>query len=256
MDLQVGLIFAVGAMAGSFLNVCIYRLPRGESVVRPRSHCPKCRKPVPFWLNIPIISFILLRGRCRSCRSAIGFTYPLVELLGGGLLLLVWTSYGLSWTFLHYSILVLLLVPITFIDLDTKLILNVLTLPGIVVGFLAALTLDSISVVDALAGMLVGGGFLWMIGLVGKALFKKESMGGGDIKLGAMIGVFVGPKVLVALSLAFFLAFPVILVGFTLKSLRRDSVLPFGPFISLGAVLVICFEESIYRLYFQLLATS
>ncbi len=253
MDPQTGIVFLFGTFIGSFLNVCIYRLPRGESVVSPGSRCHSCKQPIPLWHNIPVVSYLVLRGKCRTCKAAIGFTYPVVEILTGVLLVLVWWHYGPTSSFLHYSLLVLLLLPISFIDLDTKLILNVLTLPGIGLGFTLAFVLGHISPIQAMQGLFVGGGFLWFVGMVGQWLFKKESMGGGDVKLGAMIGVFIGPEVLVALFLSFFLAFPVILVGFGTRRLSVGSTVPFGPFISLATVVVICFGETLYTQYLKLI---
>jgi len=177
----------------------------------------------------------------------------LIEVLTGLTLVLVWLHYGLTVAFLQYSLLVLFLLPISFIDMNTKLILNVLTVPGIGVGFLLAFTVRNISPGQAATGLLLGGGFLWFVGWIGQLLFKKESMGGGDIKLGAMIGVFLGPEVVVALFLAFFLALPVILVGFGTRRLRMGSTLPFGPFISLATIVIVCFGDVIYTQYMKLL---
>lgn len=239
-------------LLGSFLNVCIYRLPRKQSVVWPGSHCGTCKKPVRAWQNIPIISYLFLRGRCGQCKAAIPFTYPMVELITGVLLVWIWQQHGTSWSFMHYSLLVMLLVPISFIDLDTQLILNVLTFPGMLLGLGMSLLTVDISFGQAIAGLLMGGGFLYAIGLTGQMLFKQESMGGGDIKLGAMIGTFMGPQVLIALFLAFVLALPVIAVGMGTHRLKLGSKLPFGPFISLGTVVIICFGPALYSLYFRL----
>lgn len=250
--LQMVLVFFSGAILGSFLNVCIYRLPRKESILSPGSHCPKCKHAIPFLLNIPILSYCILRGRCKYCQHCIPALYPAVEILSGALLLLVWWHYGFGLSFVHYSILILLLVPISFIDLDTKLILNVLTLPGIVIGVISAILLNETSVLQAVAGLFTGGGFLWLVAILGKLFFKKDSMGGGDIKLAAMIGAFLGPEVLIALLLAFFLAFAVIVVGLSFKRLEPDATIPFGPFISLATVIMVCFGEVLYQQYFQI----
>lgn len=249
----VGFIFLFGAVFGSFLNVCIYRLPRKESIVWPGSYCPACKRSIPLWQNIPILSYLFLAGKCKNCKEKIPIIYPVVEILTGVLLIVLWQHYGLTRPFFHYSILVLFLLPISFIDLDTKLILNVLTFPGIIMGLLLAVFTQQISIFQALSGLFLGGGFLWSIGLIGKYVFKQESMGGGDIKLGAMIGVFLGPKVLIALILAFFLAFPVIAIALGTKRLKIDSTLPFGPFISLGAVVLVCYGQSLFQQYLNLI---
>lgn len=242
-------IFLIGLIFGSFLNVCIYRLPKKQSIVWPGSHCPSCKAAIPLWQNIPVLSYIFLVGKCTNCKFRIPFIYPFVEILTGVLLVVVWQHYGLTLSFLHYSILVLFLLPISFIDLDTKLILNVLTFPGIIIGLPSAIFLNQIPILSAVSGLLLGGGFLWCVGLFGNSIFKQESMGGGDIKLGAMIGVFLGPKVLIALFLAFFLALPVIVIGLSTKRLKAGSTVPFGPFISLGAVIIVCYGQALLHQY-------
>ncbi len=249
MNIQMPLIFLFGLIFGSFLNVCIYRLPKKQSIVWPGSHCPSCKSSIPFWQNIPVLSYIFLTGKCKNCKFRISFIYPFVEILTGILLVVVWQHYGLTLSFLHYSILVLFLLPISFIDLDTKLILNVLIFPGIIIGLCSSIFLNQISIMNAVSGLFLGGGFLWCVGLLGNSIFKKESMGGGDIKLGAMIGIFLGPNVLIALFLAFFLALPVIAIGLSTKRLKVGSTVPFGPFISLGAVIIVCYGQSLLHQY-------
>ncbi|MFQ5822843.1 MAG: prepilin peptidase [bacterium] len=247
------LIFFLGTALGSFLNVCIYRLPKKESIIRPGSYCPNCKNSIPIWHNIPIFSYLILGGKCKNCKAKISFRYPLVEFLTGILLALLWEVYGLSLSFVQYSILILFLMPISFIDLDCKLILNALTLPGIIIALALALILKLTTIPQALTGLLLGGGFLWLVGLLGKFIFNKESMGAGDVKLGAMIGAFLGPQVVIALFLAFFLAFPLIAIGLSSGRLHLGSTLPFGPFISLGAVIMICFGQELLQIYFRLL---
>jgi len=249
LNVQVAMIFLFGLIFGSFLNVCIYRLPKKQSIVWPGSHCPSCKNSIPFWQNIPVLSYIFLAGKCANCKFRISPIYPLVEILTGILLVVVWQHYGLTLSFLHYSILVLFLLPISFIDLDTRLILNVLTFPGIIVGLLSSVFLNQIPILNVVSGLFLGGGFLWCVGLLGKSVFKQESMGGGDIKLGAMIGVFLGPKVLIALFLAFFLALPVIAIGLSTKRLKIGSTVPFGPFISLAAVIIVCYGQALLHQY-------
>jgi leader peptidase (prepilin peptidase)/N-methyltransferase len=189
---------------------------------------------------------------CGSCRTKIPVSYVLVEVGSALLLALVWWDYGLNLSFVHYSLLALLLLTISIIDLNHKLILNVLTLPGIIIGLTSSVFINLVSIKQALLGVLLGGGFLWLIGIVGKGLFKKDSMGGGDIKLGAMIGAFIGPQVVVALFLSFFLAMPVVAIGLGCGRLRMGGTLPFGPFISLGTVILVFFGPTLYDLYFRL----
>ncbi len=253
MNLQGILIFALGTCLGSFLNVCIYRLPRKRSIVRPRSHCPFCEKTIPLWLNIPILSYLILRGKCYNCRAKIPLRYPVVEFLTGVLLVVLWSKFGLTWQFLQYSTLILFLIPISFIDLDYKLILNILTLPGMLIGILFSILLKLNNLSSAILGLILGGGFLYLIALLGKLIFKKESMGGGDIKLGAMIGVFLGPKVVVALFLAFLFTIPIIIIGMGTGRLRVGSTLPFGPFVATAAVTLICFGHQLLAIYLTVL---
>lgn len=251
--LQTALVFACGTMLGSFLNVCIYRLPRNKSLVRPGSHCPNCQQPVRMWHNLPVVSYLLLRGKCPSCGAPISARYPLVEVLTGALLAALFYLYGPTAIFLEYAILVLFLIPISFIDLDYQLILNKLTVPGMVVGLALSILFNPLTPWHALLGLVLGGGFLWSVALLGKALFKKDSMGSGDIKLAAMIGTYLGPQVVLALFFAFFLSVPVLVVGLSSGRLRIGSTLPFGPFISLGAITMICLGERLITLYLNYL---
>jgi leader peptidase (prepilin peptidase)/N-methyltransferase len=144
-------------------------------------------------------------------------------------------------------------VPISFIDLSHKLVLNVLTFPGIIIGLALSVFLRLTTVSQAILGLVLGGGFLWFVGLLGEYLFKKESMGGGDVKLGAMIGVFLGPQVIIALFLAFFLAIPVVAFGLSTRRLEIGSALPFGPFIALGTVTIVFFGQKLFLLYYNLI---
>ncbi len=254
--LQTALVFLLGTCLGSFLNVCVYRLPRQESPIWPRSHCMRCKRTLPLWWNVPVVSYLILRGRCRFCEGRIPPTYLLVEVLTGVLLVLVWKHYGLSLSFLRYSVLILLLLTISFIDLHHKLILNVLTFPGIGLGLLLSGLTSEPPIVESIAGLVLGGGTLWLIGRSGKVVFKQESMGAGDIKLGAMIGTFLGAKVMVALFLAFLIAAPVVLIGLLTGRLRVGSTIPFGPFLSSGAVLLVCFGPQLYEFYLSLIGLA
>lgn len=230
-------VFVFGALVGSFLNVCIHRIPSGQSVVFPASRCPRCDQPIAPYDNIPLFSYILLRGRCRSCRARISPRYPFVEVLSGCAAVASVALDGLSPHFLiHYAFLSALIV-ITFIDLDHQIIPDPISLPGIVVGFLAALLLDQPTWQASLLGILLGGGVLWIVAEGYYWLTRREGMGGGDIKLLAMIGAFLGwqavPLTLLISSLGG------TLVGFSLLLLQgRDTrtPIPFGPFLAFGAV--------------------
>lgn len=245
----------LGAILGSFLNVVIYRLPRGESLARPGSHCAACGIPLRAWQNIPIISYILLRGRCRACGMAIPVRYLLVELLTPATICVLFLYFGPTWESVKFGIFALFLIPIVFIDLDHRLILNKLTLPGLVLGLGFSIMMDPTHFYQPLIGALAGGGLLWLVAVLGSAIYSKESMGGGDIKFGAMVGAFTSPEVvLLALFLAFFAAAVFAIFGMISGWLERRSVIPFGPFIALGAMVSILLKNEIIHFYLTVFA--
>jgi len=209
-------IFVFGLMLGSFLNVCIYRLPRGLSVVHPRSACPGCRRMIPFYDNIPVISWLLLRGRCRSCKTPISVRYLLVEVLTGTLFLGCYWHFGLTLALLKYCILGFLLLGLIFTDAETKLLPNKLTLPGLAIGILFSLFVPVndlasqllpglislpvssdvswhlLSLIDSLLGAAAGASFIYGAGAIYLRARGVEGMGFGDVKLMAMVGSFLG----------------------------------------------------------------
>jgi len=242
-----------GAMIGSFLNVCISRLPKGESIVFPGSHCPKCGKPIRFYDNIPVISFILLRGRCRSCRTPISFQYPLVEAVTALASLTLFARFGASLSYLVYFSFVASLIVVTVIDLYHQIIPDVISLPGIAVGLLSAAVNPFLSFFDSFLGALLGGGTLFVIAGLYQWLFKREGMGGGDVKLLAMIGAFLGWKAVVLTILLGSFAGSVIGVGIILlKGRDFKYAIPFGPFLSLGALLSLFYGEALLQWYLGL----
>lgn len=224
---------ALAAVLGSFLNVCISRLPRGQSVVSPPSHCPRCAAPIRYYDNIPLVSFAVLRGRCRACREPISWRYPLVEALAVGVGLLVLWQLGPTWEGLRAFLLALALIVVTFIDLETLLIPDRITLPGIALGLGMQLYPSVRGLVGGLLGCLLAGGIFYLI-----ALLSRGGMGGGDIKLAAMMGAFLGwDLVLVAIFLGVLAGglTGVLLLVMGRKG-RKDPV-PFGPFLALGGVI-------------------
>ncbi|MFA5321052.1 MAG: prepilin peptidase [Smithella sp.] len=245
-------VFILGAAIGSFLNVCIFRMPAETSIIKPGSRCPHCLKPLHFYDNIPLISFIILRGKCRDCGGKISWRYPLVELLTAVLAVILFLKFGLTLNFFVFFIFVSVLIVITFIDLDHQIIPDVLTLPGIPLFFLAAVFLVRIPWREALLGLLIGGGVLLAIALVYELIAKREGMGGGDIKLLAMIGGFLGWK-----SLLFILLFSSLfgaIVGFTLIIIKKQDMkyaVPFGPFLAAAVVAYIFWGEGFTRLLFM-----
>ena len=243
------IIFAIGLVIGSFSNVCIYRIPRNESIIRPGSHCPQCSKPIPFYDNIPVISYILLKGKCRYCGQPIPLQYPIVELATGLFYLALYLFNGLQLIAIVYMLLCTLLIIISFIDLKERIIPDVLSLPFIAIGFILSFFLKGLSPVDSLLGILVGGGSLLIIAIAGTYLFKKEAMGGGDIKLAAMIGAFLGWQLtLLSLFLGFFLGSIIGVIVLIINKGKTDIV-PFGPFIALGAMLSIFWGQAIIYWY-------
>ncbi len=234
------IVFALGLIFGSFANVVIHRLPIGKSVVRPRSACPKCGKPVVWYDNIPLFSWLWLRARCRFCQSAISIRYPFVELLTGALWAAAYWKFGMTFTAAEVMILTFGLIVVTFIDLDEMIIPDVFSLPGIVLGFAFSLLNPDRSWIDSLIGILLGGGFLWSIACIYYLITKKEGLGGGDIKLLAWIGAFLGWQCIPFVILCSSITGSLIGVMISLKS--KDglkAMIPFGPFIAFAAILYI-----------------
>ncbi len=240
--------FIFGAAVGSFLNVCIFRMPAKTSIVKPPSQCPHCHHPVRFYDNIPLISYILLRGKCRDCSGKISWRYPLVELITAVLSLLLFLKYGLSLTFLIFFIFTAVLIIITFIDLDHQIIPDILTLPGIPIFFLLAVFFLNVPWHEALIGFLIGGGVLFAIAFGYELLTKREGMGGGDIKLLGMIGAFLGWKSLIFVLL--FSSFAGAIVGIAAMIIQKQDMkyaIPFGPFLSAAAVAYMFWGDTFMR---------
>jgi leader peptidase (prepilin peptidase) / N-methyltransferase len=243
--------FIFGAAIGSFLNVCIYRLPAEGSIVKPLSQCPHCKHPIRFYDNIPIISFFILKAKCRDCGCKISWRYPLVEFISALLSLLLFVKFGLTWKLLVFFIFTSVLIVITFIDIDHQIIPDVLTLPGIPIFFLLAVFVLKVPWLEALIGLLIGGGVLLAIAFVYELLTKREGMGGGDIKLLAMIGGFLGWK-----SLIFILLFSSLLgaiVGISAMIIKKQDTkyaVPFGPFLSAAAVAYLFWGDVFMRFLF------
>ena len=240
--------FIFGAVVGSFLNVCIFRMPAKISIIKPLSQCPHCHHPIRFYDNIPLISYIVLRGKCRDCGGKISWRYPLVELITAILSLVLFLKFGTTLIFLTFFIFVSVLIVITFIDLDHQTIPDVLTLPGIPIFFLLAIFVVKISWHEALIGILIGGGVLFAIAFVYELITKREGMGGGDIKLLAMIGGFLGWKSLIFILL--FSSFSGAIVGITAMIIKKQDMkyaVPFGPFLSAAAVAYLFWGDAFMR---------
>ncbi len=253
----VGLL---GLSVGSFLNVCIVRIPQGNSIVSPRSRCPKCDRQLGWYENIPLLSFVCLRGRCRGCHQTIGWRYPLVELGTALLALLLWFRLGevLPWS-LWFGAFIAPLIVITFIDLEHQIIPDVISISGIAVGLvtraiLAPPGMMGPALVDGGVGVLVGGGFLFAIAFLYEKLRGQEGLGGGDIKLAGMIGAFLGwQAILVVLMLSAMLGSIVglIVIGIMRKGLR--FAIPYGPFLAGGAIFYLFWGRELLEWYMSLI---
>ena len=247
------MVVIFGLCVGSFLNVCIYRIPAEKSIVFPGSACPTCHSAIRFYDNIPLFSYLHLGGKCRQCQTPISLRYPMIELLAGALSLGLYLKFGLSIETLVYFIFICVLIVITFIDVDHRIIPDRITLPGIFVFFSAAFAIPSLSWMDSLLGVAIGGGSLFMVAVVYHLLTRKEGMGGGDIKLLAMIGALVGWK---GVFFTIFVSSAVgTLAGLLIMVATRQNLklaVPFGPFLSIGAVTYIFFGPQLILWYFQL----
>jgi leader peptidase (prepilin peptidase)/N-methyltransferase len=228
-------VTAFGAIVGSFLNVCIYRLPLGKSVVWPASGCTQCHRELAWYENIPVLSYIALRGRCRTCHAGISLQYPIVEALTAAMFALAWWMYGPTPLFASRVVFGCALIALFAIDLEHHLLPNTITLPGIVIGFVFSFLTEP-GWMSSLIGIVAGGGILYIVAEVYYRVRHEEGLGMGDVKMLAMIGAFVGWKLtLVALMMA---SLGGSLIGLVVIASRRGGMkyaLPFGTFLALGA---------------------
>lgn len=248
------IIFAFGACIGSFLNVCIYRLPLKISVVTPPSSCPVCKTKIRYYDNIPILGYLFLRGKCRTCETPISAKYPTVEFLTGMMAVASFFSFGLTFHALAYFIFISSLIVITFIDIDYRIIPNVITLPGIPIAILtASFVLPEMTLLKSIAGLLAGGGSLYLVAFTYGLITGKEGMGFGDIKLLAMIGALTGIEGVILTVLLSSISGTLAGICTMIVQKRKDLKLaiPFGPFLSLGSIIYVFFGEQIINWYFR-----
>ena len=245
--------FVLGAFVGSFLNVCIWRLPREQSVVRPRSHCLHCRHPIAWHDNIPLVSYLRLGARCRHCRGPIHWRYPLVEALAGAAAVVTFQRFGVGWTGLVYLVFVWALIAASAIDFEHQIIPDEISVGGLVLGLVLSPLIPQLHGTDraltalmrASIGALVGGGLLYVTGMLGSWVFRKEAMGGGDVKLLAMAGSILGWKLV---TLTFFVAPVLALIpGLLVLVLKRSHVIPYGPFLSLALILSLWYGPALLQ---------
>lgn len=239
---------AIGLMVGSFANVCISRLPKKQSVVFPASHCPKCNQPIHVLDNIPIISYILLKGQCRNCHQKISMIYPAIELVTGLLMAAVFYKFGFSWECLIFAIVVPALVIITAIDIEHQIIPDVITLPGIPFGLVAGSYMYGVW--DSLIGLALGGGMFLLLAEGYYRLRGSVGMGGGDIKYIAAAGALMGwVQVLFIIFIGALAGGLFGGLGMGFKKLNFLSKIPFGPFLALATLISIFFGDPIVDWY-------
>jgi leader peptidase (prepilin peptidase) / N-methyltransferase len=245
------LFFVFGAMIGSFLNVCIVRLPLEKSVVFPSSHCMACQTPIRWFDNIPLISWLLLTGKCRSCKECISARYWIVELITALTFLFFYQYFGFKAILVPYLVMVSGFIVATFVDFEHRIIPDEVSIGGMIAGVVLSLFVPQLhgtnspflGVGYSLVGVLIGGGSIYLMGIIGDFIFKKESMGGGDVKLMAMVGAFMGWKLAL---LAFFLApFFGGLYGLVEKIRTKDSTIAYGPFLVMGAIISLFWGDAI-----------
>lgn len=239
-----------GLIVGSFLNVCIHRLPRDESLVLPRSRCPHCGVLIRWFHNLPLVSFVLLGGRCRACGGRIAWRYPLVELLTGVFFLLAVWRFGVGVRPVFLLMFICGLIVVTWIDLEHEIIPHEVTLPGIILGLVGSLITSEPAPWDALTGTLVGAGLVYLVAIYAEVALKRESMGGGDVNLLAMIGAFLGWR-LMLLSFFFAVASGACLsLGLIAAGvLTRKDRIPFGPFLAFGALVALFAGDEVIDWY-------
>lgn len=258
-------IFISGAIVGSFLNVCIVRMPEEQSVVTPRSHCIKCKKMIPWYDNIPFLSYLILGGRCRYCKEKISIRYFMVELLTAAVFLSFYLYFGLTKILFPYLAMVSGFIVAIFVDFKHRIIPDEISVGGMCAGLAFSLLIPELHGITitatgsgqlwqimlghlhslglSLLGVLIGGGSIYLIGMLGEFLFKKEAMGGGDVKLMAMVGAFLGWEVAL---LAFFIApFFGAVFGIIEKIRINDTTMAYGPFLVLGTLISLFFRDEI-----------
>ena len=250
--IQLSILIVLGLTVGSFLNVCIHRIPREQSLMFPPSRCPGCEHRLSWFENIPVLSYAVLGGRCRKCRTRISIRYPLVELATMALFIVHGEVFGWSALLVPRLLFACAMVVLFAIDLEHHLLPNVITLPGIAIGLISSAVLPP-GLVDALIGAAIGGGVLWLIGEAYYRYSGHEGMGGGDVKMLAMIGAFLGWKlVLVTLVLS---SFAGSLIGVAVIALKRGGMkyaLPYGTFLALGALVASLAGDAIVNWYVSL----
>jgi leader peptidase (prepilin peptidase)/N-methyltransferase len=244
------LFFFLGLSVGSFLNVCIYRLPRGESIVRPSSQCTACGTRIKPYDLVPLLSYLILGGKCRHCGEKISLRYPAVELLTGLCFLVVYFKFGLTALLVKYAVFAAILIAVTFIDMEHYIIPDQLVIAGLAAGILSIPLAGDVKLLSSLYGILSTTGFLLLVYFLSPLIFKQEGMGGGDIKFSVMMGLFMGwPLSFLAVFIACCLAGlgGMLLIAGSWK--RKRDIIPFGPFLAAGSFISFMWGQDLINWY-------
>jgi leader peptidase (prepilin peptidase)/N-methyltransferase len=241
----------LGLCVGSFLNVVIARLPSGQSIAHPGSACPSCGAAIAWYDNLPVLSYLFLRARCRICRTSISWRYPIVETTCAVLFALAYLRFGPGVQFAAALVLLSSLIAIAAIDADHQIIPDVLSLPGIGLGLIASLGPGAIGWKDSLLGVLMGGGVFLVIIVASSLVLGQPGMGVGDVKLGAMLGAFLGWKLaLLSILLSVLIGGPLAATLLVTGRKGRKDPVPFGPFLALGGVISLFCGDAVLAWYF------
>lgn len=247
------IVFLFGSIIGSFLNVCIYRIPRNVSIVFPPSSCTYCKTPIPFYFNIPIISYFILKGRCKFCDAPISLRYPFIEAFTGFFAVVCYLNWPPLIAFLHF-IFISSLIVITFIDLDFQIIPDIISIPGTILSAIVSVFIFKSSILNTIIAILLGGGLFYLIGKGYEMIKKREGLGGGDVKLMAMFGAYLGIKAV--LFITFFGSLLGSIIGVFLMIFQKKEstyAIPFGPFLCFGAIIYLFFGNKIISWYLTML---
>ncbi len=252
-DFLLIITFIFGSIIGSFLNVVIYRIPREKSIVFPSSSCPSCGYKIKWYENIPVLSFLILKGKCKNCNEPISIRYPLVEILTGISAVLVYIKWNFGLEFIFYFLFICLIISIIFIDIDFRIIPDELNLIGFISGIVFSFIRNDFSILDAVLGAITGAGFLYLVGYLYLKFRGIEGLGLGDVKMLAFVGTYVGW--FGSLFTIFFGSVLGVFVGVALSLIRKKKYegqleIPFGPFLGIAAVIYLFFGEKIKDFYF------
>lgn len=246
----ITLVIIIGLVIGSFLNVCIYRLQKQASISKPRSHCPNCKHQLRFWENIPVLSYVFLKGKCSNCKTKISIRYPLVEILTALVFVVIYYYFDISIETFLLMLFFSIVIIITFIDIDVQLIPNKLLIIGIFPIIAFILIKQPNPYLDHIAGAMLLAVVFYIIGYIGKLIYKVDSMGMGDVKYAAVIGLLLGwEKGILAFIIAFFSAAVIIVIVSMYKKLDRKQRIPFGPFLSIGCFVAFFWGTDILNWY-------